>query len=69
MTDYAARLVLVQAAINALLSGGMQSYEIDGQKVTSLDLAALNAEESRLLAKLRRQSAGGRGAFRNAVPR
>jgi len=69
MIDYAARLALVQAAITALLSGGMQSYEIEGQKVTKLDLPTLTAEESRLVAKIRRQSAGGRGAFRTVVPR
>lgn len=67
MIDYAARLALVQAAITALLSGKMQSYEIDGQKVTKLDLGKLTAEESRLVAKIRRQSSG-RGAFRVGVP-
>lgn len=67
MIDYAARLALVQAAITGLLSGKMQSYEIDGQKVTKLDLAMLTAEESRLVAKIRRQSSG-RGAFRVGVP-
>ena len=36
--DYAARLALVQAAITAILSGGMQRYAIDGQQVTKLDL-------------------------------
>ncbi len=69
MIDYAARLALVQAAINALLSGGMQSYEIEGQKVTKLDLDSLTKEEARLVAKLKRQQAGGRGAFRAVVPR
>ncbi|MBP9047902.1 MAG: hypothetical protein KBF85_06475 [Tabrizicola sp.] len=68
MIDYAARLALVQAAITGLLSGGMQSYEIEGQKVTKLDLLALGAEEGRLVAKLRRQSAAGSGTFRRAVP-
>lgn len=64
--DYAARLALVQAAIAALLTGGMQSYEIEGQKVTKLDLGWLSKEESRLEAKLRRQD--GRGGARNLVP-
>lgn len=67
MIDYAARLALVQAAITALLAGGMQSYEIEGQKVTKLDLGKLTAEESRLTAKLRRQQGGA--TFRAAVPR
>ncbi len=67
-TDYAARLALVQAAIEALLTGGMQSYEIEGQKVTKLDLGWLTREESRLEAKLARAS-GSRRMFRSAVPR
>jgi spore germination protein YaaH len=66
MIDYAARLALVQAAINSLLSGGMQSYEIDGQKVTALDLEKLTREESRLVAKVKR--AGGQSGARNLVP-
>lgn len=65
--DYAARLALVQAAIQNLLSDGMQSYEIEGQKVTKLDLGWLSREESRLEGKLRRQQ--GTGGFRSAVPR
>lgn len=65
--DYAARLALVQAAIQGLLTGGMQSYEIEGQKVTKLDLGWLSKEEARLEGKLRRQQ--GRGGFRAAVPR
>ena len=67
MIDYEARLALVQAAITSLLSGGMQSYEIEGQKVTKIDLQNLTAEESRLIAKLRRQQ--GNSGFRAAVPR
>lgn len=67
MIDYSARLALVQAAINALLSGGAQSYEIEGQKVTKLDLAALTREESRLVAKIKRTSGASR-AFRIGVP-
>lgn len=66
--DYAARLALVQAAINGLLRGGMQSYRIEGQEVTKLDLDWLNREEARLVAKINRASRTG-GAFRQAVPR
>lgn len=66
--DYAARLVQVQAAITALLSGGIQSYSIDGQQVTKLDLNWLSKEESRLVAKIARANRSG-GAFRQAVPR
>jgi len=66
--DYAARLALVQAAITALLSGGIKSYAIEGQQVTKLDLDALTKEESRLAAKVNR-AAGTGGGFRAAVPR
>lgn len=66
--DYAARLALVQAAIEGLLRGGAQSYRIEGQEVTKLDLDWLSREESRLVAKVNRQSRRG-GAFRQAVPR
>lgn len=66
--DYAARLTLVQAAISAILTGGMASYEIEGQKVTKLDLGWLSKEESRLVAKVNRADRVG-GAFRQAVPR
>jgi len=66
--DYSARLALVQATIAALLSGGMQSYEIEGQKVTHLDLGWLSREEERLVAKINRGNRRG-GAFRQASPR
>ena len=66
--DYSARLALVQAAIEALLRGKMQSYRIDGQEVTKLDLDMLTREESRLVAKMNRQNRRG-GAFRQAVPK
>lgn len=66
--DYAARLALVQAAITALLSGGMKSYTIEGQQVTMVDLDALTKEESRLVA-LSNRATRTSGAFRQAVPR
>ncbi len=66
--DYAARLALVQAAITAILSGGMQSYAIDGQQVTKLDLDWLSREEAKLVAKIGRANRLG-GAFRAAVPK
>lgn len=65
--DYVARLALVQAAITALLSGRMQSYDLDGQKVTYLDLDSLLAEEKRLAALARRQTQGARAAFKRGV--
>jgi len=60
--DYAARLELIQAAITAVLSGGNQSYEIDRQRVTKLDLDSLMAEERRLVGLVKRQQRGS--AFR-----
>ncbi len=65
--DYAARLALVQAAITALLTDRVQSYDIDGQAVTKLDLVWLNREESRLLAKINRANRRS-GAFRSVHP-
>lgn len=62
-----ARLVLVQAAITALLSGGAHSYEIDGMKVTKLNLPELTAEEARLNGLIARASRRG-GAFRVGSP-
>lgn len=64
--DYAARLELVQAAITGILSGGHQSYSIDGQSVTKLDLPMLQKEEQRLVGLVRRQSRGS--AFRTVNP-
>lgn len=66
--DYAARLALVSAAIDALLRGGVQSYDIDDQKVTKLDLPTLQKEERRL-ARLVNRAARRGGAFGQAVPK
>jgi hypothetical protein len=68
MIDYAARLALVQAAITNILTHGMQAYEIEGQRVTKLDLPALMREEERLVAKINRQERAG-GAIRQVAPR
>jgi hypothetical protein len=65
--DYEARLGEVQAAISAILSGGVQSYTLDGQSLTKLDLGWLSIEESRLIAKINRASRRG-GAFRRVDP-
>lgn len=64
--DYAARLEQIQAAISAILTGGHQSYSIDGRSFTKLDLAQLMAEETRLVAKVNRATRGG--AFRRVDP-
>jgi len=66
--DYAARLELVSAAIDALVTRGMQEYQIDGQRVTKLNLPDLVAEEQRLQRLVARQTRS-RGAFRTVVPR
>lgn len=65
--DYQARLTKIQAAINAILDGGVQSYTLDGRSLTKLDLAWLSREESRLNAKIARASRS-RGAFRRVDP-
>lgn len=67
MIDYETRLAQVQAAIAALLSGGVASYTIEGMSVTKLDLAALTREEARLIALIARRRRGG--AFRRVAPR
>lgn len=66
--DYEARLTKVQAAISAILTGGHQSYTIDGQAVTKLDLGWLTKEEERLVARINRLNRRG-GAFRTVHPR
>lgn len=66
--DYTARRQMISAAIEALLTGGHQSYTVDGDTVTKLDLATLQAEEQRLIALEKRQSRP-RGAFGRVVPR
>lgn len=63
-----ARLALVQAAINAILQENMQSYDLDGQKITRLDLGWLSREENLLETRIARASRR-RGAFSVASPR
>lgn len=65
--DYKTRLTKVQAAINAILDGGVQSYTLDGRSLTKLDLGWLTEEESRLSAKIARANRR-RGAFRRVDP-
>ena len=67
LIDYQARLTKVQAAIDAILTGGVSEYEIDGLKVTRLDLDSLQAEEQRLVARINRVNRRG-GAFTRVVP-
>ena len=67
LIDYQARLTKVQAAIDAILTGGVSEYEIDGLKVTRLDLDSLQAEEQRLVARINRVNRRG-GALTRVVP-
>lgn len=66
--DYEARLSKVQTAIDAILTGGHSEYEIEGQRVTKLDLESLQAEEQRLIGRINRLARRG-GAFTRVVPR
>lgn len=66
--DHAARLALVQAAIEAILTGQAESYTIEGQTVTKLQLPWLRREEERLQARIDR-AAGTRRAFVRGAPR
>ena len=68
MTQLVSRRDKISAAINNLLAGGVQSYDLDGQSVTKLDLGWLSREEDQLSARINR--AGRRsGAFRQAMPK
>lgn len=68
IVDYSARLTKVQAAIDAILSGGHAAYTVDGQSVTKLDLAMLQKEEQRLIGLINRQAGRG-GSFKTVVTR
>lgn len=59
MATSASLLAQIEAAIEALLTGGASSYTIGSRSVTKLDLATL-FEERRLLAfQVNRESSGG----------
>lgn len=66
--DYAARLTEVQTAISEILSGQMESYSIEGQTVTKLNIDVLFRWEQRYAA-LAARAAGTRRAFKQAAPR
>lgn len=61
MASAASLLALIDAAIEALLTGGAQSYAIGSRSVTKLDLADLF--EQRKLLQLEVQRESGSGAF------
>jgi len=63
MASAATLLALIDAAIEALLTGGASSYSIGSRSVTKLDLADLFAERRILQAEVDRESSG---AFRLA---
>ena len=62
MASAASLLALIDAAIEALLTGGAQSYSIGSRNVTKLDLADLFEQRNMLLMQVERES--GSGAFR-----
>lgn len=62
-----ALLASIEAAIEALLTGGASSYSIGARTVTKLDLASLMEERRLLLAEVARESGGG--MFRKAIIR
>lgn len=68
LAEVQARLTRVQTAIDAILDDQIQEYDLDGQKVTRLDLTKLVQMESTLSAKVARMSRKG-GAFRTVAPR
>ena len=61
MATAATLLALIDAAIEALLTGGASSYAIGNRSVTKLDLPALMAERRQLLREVERS--GSSGAF------
>lgn len=61
MASAATLLALIDSAIEALLTGGAQSYAIGSRNVTKLDLAKLFEERRMLQLQVTRES--GSGAF------
>jgi len=64
MASSASLLAMIDAAIEALLTGGASSYSIGARSVTKLDLAQL-MEERRILQQAVERENGG-GIFRKA---
>lgn len=59
MATPASLLSQIDAAIEALLTGGASSYSIGSRSVTSLDLPTLFDQRRMLQAEVDRQSGGG----------
>ena len=58
MATSASLLAQIDAAIEALLTGGASSYSIGARSVTKLDLATLLDERRTLAAHVERESTG-----------
>lgn len=58
MASPATLLAQIDAAIEALLTGGASSYSIGSRSVTKLDLNTLFAERRMLQAEVQRESGG-----------
>ena len=58
MATAASLLALIDAAIEALLTGGASSYSIGSRSVTKLDLADLFEQRRILQAEVDRESSG-----------
>jgi hypothetical protein len=67
MASSASLLAMIDAAIEALLTGGASSYSIGARSVTKLDLAQLMEERRILQQSVDRESGGG--VFRKAAIR
>jgi hypothetical protein len=59
MASAASLLALIDAAIEALLTGGAQQYSIGSRTVTKLDLASLMEQRNKLLHQVQRESGSG----------
>jgi hypothetical protein len=59
MASSASLLSQINAAIEALLTGGASSYSIGNRSVTKLDLPALMSERRMLLTEVQRETGSG----------
>jgi hypothetical protein len=59
MASAASLLALIDAAIEALLTGGAQQYSIGSRTVTKLDLKSLFEERRMLQQQVERESGSG----------
>lgn len=59
MASAASLLAQIDAAIEALLTGGASQYSIGNRSVTKLDLSTLMAERKQLLHQVQRESGSG----------